>query len=65
MTLIFCLPQAAAASEAKVTLVSPFVGRITDYYKTKEKRDNFPAKEDPGIHSYFNLFFYFFYFYFF
>jgi transaldolase len=50
MTLMFSLVQAAAASEANVTIVSPFVGRITDYYKQKEGRD-FAPEEDPGVMS--------------
>ena len=50
LTLLFSLPQAVACAEAKVKLVSPFVGRIMDWYKAKEKRDFAPA-EDPGVVS--------------
>jgi transaldolase len=50
MTLLFSLPQAVACAEAKATLISPFVGRIMDWYKTKEKKDFAPA-EDPGVLS--------------
>ena len=50
LTLLFSLPQAVACAEAKVKLVSPFVGRIMDWYKAKEKRDYAPA-EDPGVVS--------------
>ncbi|MFO1488062.1 MAG: transaldolase [Verrucomicrobiota bacterium] len=50
LTLLFSLPQAVACAEAKVKLISPFVGRIMDWYKAKEKRDYAPA-EDPGVLS--------------
>jgi len=50
MTLLFSLPQAVACAEAKAKLISPFVGRIMDWYKAKEKRDFAPA-EDPGVLS--------------
>lgn len=50
LTLLFSLPQAVACAEAKVTLISPFVGRIMDWYKAKEKKDFAPA-EDPGVLS--------------
>ncbi len=50
LTLLFSLPQAIACAEAKVTLISPFVGRIMDWYKAKEKKDFAPA-EDPGVIS--------------
>lgn len=51
MTLLFDLYQAIACAEAKVTLISPFVGRITDWYKQKEKVDSYPADKDPGVKS--------------
>jgi len=38
MTLLFALVQAQACAEANVTLISPFAGRITDYFKEKEKK---------------------------
>jgi len=50
LTLLFSLAQAVACAEAKVKLISPFVGRIMDWYKAKEKRDFAPA-EDPGVVS--------------
>jgi len=50
MTLLFSLPQAVACAEAKARLISPFVGRILDWHKAKEKRDFAPA-EDPGVLS--------------
>jgi len=51
MTLLFSLAQAAVAAEYGVTLVSPFVGRITDFWKAKEKKENYPAAQDPGVTS--------------
>jgi transaldolase len=50
LTLLFSMPQAVACAEAKVKLISPFVGRIMDWYKAKEKKDYAPA-EDPGVIS--------------
>jgi transaldolase len=50
LTLLFSLAQAVACAEAKVKLVSPFVGRIMDWYKAKEKKEFAPA-EDPGVLS--------------
>jgi transaldolase len=50
MTLLFSLAQAVACAEAKARLISPFVGRILDWHKAKEKRDFAPA-EDPGVLS--------------
>lgn len=50
LTLLFSFAQAVACAEAKVTLISPFVGRIYDYYK-KEKGADLPADEDPGVAS--------------
>jgi transaldolase len=50
MTLLFSLAQAAACAEAKAKLISPFVGRILDWYKTKTGKDYAPA-EDPGVVS--------------
>lgn len=50
MTLIFSLTQAMACADAGAFLVSPFVGRITDWYKASEGRD-FTAEEDPGVLS--------------
>jgi len=50
LTLMFSLPQAIAAAEANAFLISPFVGRIMDWYKAKEGRE-FAAHEDPGVKS--------------
>jgi transaldolase len=50
MTLLFSLPQAVACAEAKARLISPFVGRILDWYKAKTGKDYAPA-EDPGVQS--------------
>jgi transaldolase len=50
MTLLFGLHQAIAAAEAKVTLISPFVGRILDWYKKDTGKDYAPV-DDPGVHS--------------
>ena len=50
LTLLFSLAQAVAFAEAKVKLISPFVGRIMDWYKAKEKKEFAPA-EDPGVLS--------------
>jgi transaldolase len=44
------LPQAVRAAEAKVQLISPFVGRIYDWYKKEYKRD-YTGPEDPGVQS--------------
>ncbi|TXZ07418.1 transaldolase [Vibrio mimicus] len=50
LTLLFSFAQARACAEAGVFLISPFVGRIMDWYKAKEGRD-FAANEDPGVLS--------------
>ena len=50
MTLMFSLAQAAGAAEAKATLISPFVGRILDWYK-KTTGKEFVGKDDPGVQS--------------
>ena len=50
LTLMFSLPQAARAGEAKVQLISPFVGRIYDWYKKENKRD-YTGPDDPGVQS--------------
>lgn len=51
LTLLFGLHQAAACADAKVTLISPFVGRILDWYKADTGRDSYPPSEDPGVLS--------------
>jgi transaldolase len=50
LTLMFSLPQAVRAAEAKAQLISPFVGRIYDWYKKEYKRD-YAGPEDPGVQS--------------
>ena len=50
LTLMFSLPQAVRAAEGKVQLISPFVGRIYDWYKKENKRD-YQGAEDPGVQS--------------
>jgi transaldolase len=56
MTLLFSVVQAAMAAEVGATLISPFAGRITDYYKQKEGRDSYPPTEDPGVKSVKNIY---------
>lgn len=51
MTLMFSLAQAIGCANAKATLISPFVGRILDWYKKHEGKESYPAKEDPGVLS--------------
>jgi transaldolase len=50
LTLLFGLHQAIACAEAKVTLISPFVGRILDWYK-KDTGKDYKGAEDPGVQS--------------
>ena len=50
MTLLFSLVQAVRSAEAKVQLISPFVGRIYDWYKAANKRE-YSGAEDPGVQS--------------
>jgi transaldolase len=50
MTLLFSLPQAVRAAEVKAQLISPFVGRIYDWYKKTNNRD-YKGAEDPGVQS--------------
>jgi transaldolase len=51
MTLLFSFAQAVACAEAGVTLISPFVGRIYDWYKASRKVDDIPIEDDPGVAS--------------
>lgn len=51
LTLLFGFGQAVACAEAGVHLISPFVGRILDWYKAHEGRDSYPTDEDPGVLS--------------
>ena len=59
LTLLFSFAQAVAAAEAGVTLISPFVGRILDWYKKSTGRDCYPGHEDPGVVSVTQIFNYF------
>jgi transaldolase len=58
MTLLFGIHQAVAAAEAKVTLISPFVGRILDWYKKSTGKTYAPV-DDPGVHSVATIYNYF------
>src|SRR6516165_2186589 len=58
LTLLFSFAQAVACAEAGVTLISPFVGRIYDWYK-KERGADIPADEDPGVASVTRIYHYF------
>jgi transaldolase len=51
LTLLFGMHQAVACADAGVRLISPFVGRILDWYKKAEGKDSYPAAEDPGVVS--------------
>jgi transaldolase len=58
LTLMFSMPQAVRCAEAKVQLISPFVGRIYDWYKKEMKRD-YTGAEDPGVQSVTEIFDYY------
>jgi transaldolase len=51
LTLLFGIHQAIACAEAGITLISPFVGRILDWYKQKTGKSSYLAPEDPGVIS--------------
>lgn len=55
---MFSLPQAIACAEAGAFLVSPFVGRILDWYKAANKKE-FSAQDDPGVKSVLQIFNYY------
>lgn len=59
LTLLFGFAQAVACAEAGVTLISPFVGRILDWYKASTGRESYPGPEDPGVISVTKIFNYF------
>jgi transaldolase len=59
LTLLFGFAQAQAAADAGVFLVSPFVGRIFDWYRAKTGRDSYPPHEDPGVKSVTRIFNYY------
>ncbi len=58
MTLMFSLAQAVAAAEAQATLISPFVGRILDWYKKAEGVSQYAPSDDPGVHSVTQIYYY-------
>lgn len=58
LTLMFSQVQAIAAAEAGAFLISPFVGRILDWYKASTKKE-YSAQEDPGVKSVQNIFNYY------
>ncbi len=51
MTLLFSMAQAIGCAQAKATLISPFVGRILDWYKKAENKTSYAPPEDPGVIS--------------
>lgn len=51
LTLLFSFAQARACAEANVFLISPFVGRILDWYKANTDQDDFEGDKDPGVIS--------------
>ncbi|MCL4111472.1 UNVERIFIED_CONTAM: hypothetical protein GTU68_002256 [Idotea baltica] len=51
LTLLFGFAQAVACAEARVFLISPFVGRILDWYKANGEQQEFQPNEDPGVVS--------------
>ena len=59
LTLLFGMHQAVACAEAGVTLISPFVGRILDWYKKDTGRESYPSHEDPGVVSVTRIFNYY------
>lgn len=59
LTLLFSFAQARACAEAGVFLISPFVGRIYDWYQAKQPLDPYVVDEDPGVKSVRNIYDYF------
>jgi len=59
LTLIFGLHQAIACADAGITLISPFVGRILDWYKKHDGKDSYPIDLDPGVLSVREIYAYF------
>jgi transaldolase len=51
LTLLFSFSQAVACAQANARLISPFVGRILDWFKKAEGKDSYPPMEDPGVVS--------------
>jgi transaldolase len=59
LTLLFGVHQAVACAEAGITLISPFVGRILDWYKKSTGKSGYEAQEDPGVLSVTRIYEYF------
>src|SRR5258705_10750333 len=59
MTLLFSFAQAVACADAGVTLISPFVGRIYDWYKSARKVDDIRVDDDPGVQSVMRIYAYY------
>jgi transaldolase len=59
MTLLFSLAQAIVCAESNATLISPFVGRILDWYKKSEGKESYSPEEDPGVISVTQIYHYF------
>jgi transaldolase len=59
LTLMFGFPQAVACADAGVTLISPFVGRITDWFKRAEGVEGYAPEADPGVRSVTRIFHYY------
>ena len=59
LTLLFSMAQAIGCAEAGVTLISPFVGRILDWYKKARGVEHIPAQEDPGVLSVTDIYHYY------
>ena len=59
LTLLFGIHQAVACADAKVTLISPFVGRILDWYKKSTGKESYAPAEDPGVVSVTRIFNYY------
>ena len=58
LTLMFSMPQAVACAEGQIRLISPFVGRIYDYYKATTSKE-YVGLEDPGVQSVHQIYNYF------
>jgi len=59
LTLLFGMHQAVACADAKVTLISPFVGRILDWYKKSTGKESYEPAEDPGVKNVTEIFNYY------
>lgn len=59
VTLLFSFAQAKACAEANVFLISPFVGRILDWYKKNQPENNYDGENDPGVQSVTKIYQYF------